>query len=147
MECEMATYGLNATPSQVPFTGYSNTLGSGPANVPATVGYAYFNGIQQGDDRIAKMLRNGGQTGGTTSLIYALLGAATGGTATKTKTRVVAQNGQNVGAPQIETINLINRATTAADLTAIQALFNRVVQPASYPADLSGNGGGGHVTY
>jgi hypothetical protein len=105
------------------------------------------NGIQQGDDKIAKMLRNGAQSAATTALMYALLGAGTGGTATKTKARVVAQNGQNVGAPQIETINLINRATTAADLTAIQALFNRVVQPASYPADLSGNGGGGHVTY
>jgi hypothetical protein len=143
----MATYGLGATPSQVPFTGYTNSLGSGAANTPSSSGYAYFNGIQQGDDRIAKMLRNGAQSAATTALMYALLGAGTGGTATKTKARVVAQNGQNVGAPQIETINLINRATTAADLTAIQALFNRVVQPASYPADLSGNGGGGHVTY
>jgi hypothetical protein len=46
----------------------------------------------------------------------------------------------------IETINIVNRATTAADLTAFQALISRVVQPSTYPPDISGNGGGGKQT-
>jgi|SRR5580765_2157077 len=142
----MATYGLG-TVGAVPFTGYTNTLGVGPANQAATAGQVYYNGVQQGDDRIVKMLRNGGMTSGVTALMYALLGAVAGGTATKTKTQVQAKNGSDVGTPTIETINLVNRVTTAADRTAFQALFNRVVYPASYPADLSGNGGGGKVTY
>src|SRR5215472_14162594 len=89
----MATYGVETVPGQVPWTGYSNTLGSGPANQPATAGYVQFNGIQQGDDRIAKMLRNGAMTGALTQLLYVLLGAAAGATATKTKPQVQGQTG------------------------------------------------------
>ncbi len=143
----MATYGLGATPSQVPFTGYSNTLGVNVANAGATSGYAYFNGVSQGDDRIAKMMRNGAATAGVMQLMYRLLGFAAGQTATKTKAQVKAQNGSDVGSPQVEVINLVNRATTAADLTAFQALMNRTVFPATYAPDASGNGGGGKVTY
>jgi len=142
----MATYGLG-TVGAVPFTGYTNTLGVGPANSAASAGQVYYNGVQQGDDRIVKMLRNGGMTSGVTALIYALLGAATGGTATKTKKQVQHVTGSPGGVVPIETVTLVNRATTAADLTAFQALFNRTVFPATYVADLSGNGGGGKVTY
>jgi hypothetical protein len=139
----MATYGLGAVPGRVPFTGYTNTMGAGAANAEATSGYVAFNGVQQGDDRIAKMLRNGGATAGVTQLLYMLLGAAAGGTAAKTKKQVQGVVGGFGGAAPIETINLINRATTPADLVAFQALLNRSVFPASYPADVSGNGGGG----
>lgn len=143
----MATYSLNATPAQVPFTGYTNTLGPSVANSATTVGYVYSNGIFQHDDRIAKVVRNGGGSATAKAIWYALLGAATGGTATATKKQVQGVTGSPGGLIPIETITLVNRTTTAADLTAFQALMNRVPQPASYPADLSGNGGGGHVAY
>jgi hypothetical protein len=57
----MATYSLNGL-GGVPFTGYTSTLGSGGANQDATSGVVAFNGITQGDERIAKMLRNGGMS-------------------------------------------------------------------------------------
>ena len=143
----MATYGIVTTPGQIPWTGYSNTLGGGAANQGSTAGYVAFNGVQQGDDRLAKMFRNGAMSGATTQVLYMLLGAAAGATATKTKTQVQWQQGSPGGLIPIETINLVNRATTAADLTAFQALLRRSPTPASYPADLSGNGGGGKLTY
>jgi len=141
----MATYGF-VPPGGLNFTGYTNTLGTGPANQNATAGQVYFNGLQQGDDRISKMLRNGGQTSAITQILLTLLGAAVGGTATKTKKQVQGVVGGYGGPIPIETITLVNRATTAADLAALQGLVNRVVFPASYPADLSGNGGGGKLT-
>lgn len=143
----MATYGLNTTPGQVPFTGYTNTLGASVANQGAASGYVQNNGIMQGDDKIAKVLRNGAMSAGVKALWYALVGAATGGTATATKKQVQHVTGSPGGLVPIETVTLINRATTAADLTAIQALMNRQVYPASYVADSSGNGGGGKVAY
>lgn len=143
----MATYSLNTTPSQVPFTGYTNTLGPTVANSASTSGYAYSNGIFQHDDRIAKVVRNGGGSVIAKAVWYALLGAATGGTANATKKQVQHVTGAPGGLIPIETITLVNRTTTAADLTAFQALMNRTPTPASYPADLSGNGGGGHVAY
>lgn len=138
----MATYGAGI-PGSIPFTGYTNTLASGAANIPGVAGSVYYNGITQGDDRIVKMLRNGGATAGLTQVLYTLLGAAAGGTATKTKKQIQWQQGSPGGAVPIETINLMNRATTAADVTMFQALLTRSVFPATYPADLSGNGGGG----
>lgn len=143
----MATYGVYGTPGQVGFTGYTNTLAAGAANLPNTAGYVQNNGMFQHDDEIAKVLRNGGGSAAMKALIYALLGAAAGGTATATKKQVQGVTGGPSGLATIETITLVNRATTAGDLTATQALFNRIPAPASYAADLSGNGGGGHVLY
>ena len=143
----MATYGVTATPGQIPFTGYTNTLGQNVANSGSTSGYVYDNGIFQHDDRIAKVVRNGGMSAGMKALWYALLGAAAGGTATATKKQVQHVQGAPGGLIPIETITLINRNTTAADLTAFQALMNRNVFPANYAADAAGNGGGGKVTY
>lgn len=140
---KMATYGLEATPGQVPFTGYSNTLGNNAANQGVTTGYVQFNGVQQGDDRLAKMFRNGQMTGAVTQLLYTLLGASAGSNATKTYSRVQGQTGAPGGLQTIETVTLVNRNTTAADLTAFQALLRRSTGPATYPVDLSGNGGGG----
>ena len=141
----MATYGF-VPPGGLPFTGYTNTLGTGPANQNATAGQVYFNGLTQGDDRIAKMLRNGGQTSAITQVMLTLLGAAVGGTATKTKKQVQGVVGGFGGPIPIETITQVNRATTAADLAAFQALLARSVFPATYAADVSGNGGGGKLT-
>ena len=138
----MATYGLGSS-GGVPFSGYTNSLGVGSANAPATTGYIAFNGIQQGDDRIVKMLRNGGGTAYATRILYTLLGAAVGAVATQTKKQIQWEQGSPGGLIPIETINIVNRATNANDLAAYRALISRVVQPSTYPPDLSGNGGGG----
>jgi len=145
-EGEVATYSLNGT-NQIPFTGYSNTLGSGDANQPASVGYVQKNGINQSDDAMAKLLQTGGNAKVLRTLWRALTGAAVGGTATATKAQIQHVQGAPGGVVPIETISLVNRVTTAADRTAMLGLLDRVVYPASYPADLSGNGGGGKVFY
>lgn len=81
-----------------------------------------------------------------------LTGAVAGGTATETYSRVSAPAGltesqQLGGLRVIDTVTVINRATTSADETYIEAVQDRLknMSPAiaSYPADLSGNGGGG----
>lgn len=141
----MATYGLSGT-GRVPFTGYSNTLGVGDAVTGSTSGYVQFNGVTQGDFYINQPLGLGGQVAGMLQLLYTLLGAAPGTTATKTKKQVQHVQGAPGGLVPVETITLVNRATTAADLAAFQALFTRQNGPVSYPVDLSGNGGGGKQT-
>lgn len=138
----MATYGLGSS-GHVPFTGYTNSLGVGDATTPSQSGYVAFNGIQQGDDRIVKMLRNGGGTIASTRILYTLLGAAVGALAIQTKKQIKWEQGSPGGLIPVETINIVNRATNASDLAAFQALISRVVQPSVYPPDLSGNGGGG----
>lgn len=72
------------------------------------------------------------------------IGAAAGAnTALVTKARVKAGNNAVTGhgRPAIETETVINRLTTAADVTALKA---KVVKATSlvFPRDLSGNGGG-----
>ncbi|HEY4383401.1 MAG TPA: hypothetical protein VGN34_02850 [Ktedonobacteraceae bacterium] len=138
----MATYGF-PVPGQINFTGYSNTLGSGPANQASTAGYVYYNGLSQGDGRIAMMLRNGGMGRNFKAIWAALTGAAPGAAASSQKLQVQWQQGSPGGWIPIETILLTNRTTTAGDVTAFQALIARMPFPSSYPADLSGNGGGG----
>jgi len=141
----MATYGIQTVPGQVPWTGYSNTLGAGPANAPTTSGYVAFNGIQQADSKLAMVFRNGATGVGIKALWIALTGAAPGGSAVGVQKRVGAQiDATDMGGIRpVVTINWQVRNTTAADATAFIALLNRVVGPASYPPDLSGNGGGG----
>jgi len=142
----MATYGLGGTPGYLSFTGYSNTLGAGNAANGVSSGQVQVNGIQQGDDRIVKMLRNGGGTIASTRILYTLLGAAVGVTAIQTKKQIKWEAGSPGGLIPIETINIVNRNTNANDLLAWQKLITRVVQPSTYPPDLSGNGGGGKQT-
>lgn len=143
----MAVYGLSGD-GKIPFTGYTNTLGAGDAASGSSVGYVQFNGIGQQDDKIAKLLQSGSSGRILRALWYALTGATSGGNATVTKARVQAvQGGAQGGVIPIEQQSIINRPTTAADLTALRALMNRVVYPSTYPADLSGNGGGGKGAY
>lgn len=143
----MAVYGLSGD-GKVPFTGYTNTLGTANAVTGVTSGYAQFNGINQNDDRLAKLLRRGSHGRVLRALWRALTGAAAGGTATQTRARVQATQGGNLnGLIPIETVNMVNRATTSADQTAITALLDRVDYPSTYVADLSGNGGGGKGSY
>lgn len=72
----------------------------------------------------------------------ALDGVAAGATATKTQTRIEA-NSEQGGLRAIETVNLINRATTAGDITEIEATVNSLSSKttfgASPPANLDGN--------
>jgi hypothetical protein len=138
----MATYGF-VTPGQVPFTGYTNGLGSGPANSDATAGYVQFNGLTQGDDRIAKMLRNGARGRSFKAIWAALTGAAPGAAVNVSKSQIQWQQGSPGGLIPIEVVSLTNRNTNAADVTAYTALINRMMFPATYAADSSGNGGGG----
>lgn len=79
------------------------------------------------------------------AIAIALNGAAPGGNATATYKAVTAQAYQGVdmgGIRPIGTNTLVNRNTTAADVTALNALFDGIFAPTSYPADKGGGGGG-----
>jgi hypothetical protein len=101
---------------------------------------------------LSKLMRHKG-TRPLARIMIALTGAAAGGSASETRTRVdaVAANGNplsNGGLIPIETQSLINRATTAADESLIESLLDGSFGPslvAGYPADAAGNGGGGKV--
>lgn len=145
----MATYGLNGT-GQIPFTGWTNVLGNvstgGQPSAPASTGAVAFNGITQTDAALARIFRKGGQSKGVKAIWYALTLSGVGSTATASYKRIQARQAFNTdmgGAQPIETVSVMNRSVTTADITAFTSLMNRLVSPASYPADLSNNGGGG----
>ena len=77
------------------------------------------------------------------ALLAALIGAATGGTASLSRTRIEAttDTGYKLGGKRtVETVSDINRATTAADVTALKDILGgRSVQPDSYNVEKSGN--------
>ena len=81
------------------------------------------------------------------SLMRALNGVAPGGTATDTyrNDKAPIANGDplsNGGKRTIQTVNDVNRATTAADQTLINGIFDKTFAPNPYPVDKSRNGGG-----
>lgn len=82
-----------------------------------------------------------------TELFDTLIGATSGGTASATHKRVKGEVsvptalGQMGGARTIETVTDINRASTAADVTALKEMTFNVKTRPTYPRDLSGNGG------
>jgi hypothetical protein len=83
------------------------------------------------------------------ALFLALLGAAAGGTALATRPMIVgsplsadANGAQGGGVVPVQTVTVINRATTATDVTNLKTLTNFTRGPASYVSDVSGNGGG-----
>jgi len=152
MEATMAVYGTTpstgaATNGQIPFTGWSPTLGTGPANAGTANGAVWFNGMTQNDYFLmTNVTRMSNRV--FLAMLKAITGAAAGGTATSTYSRVAAvQGGQQGGLITIEQRQPINRATTAADVAAMTALWNRVVNPTPYVADVSGNGGGGKLAF
>jgi len=49
------------------------------------------------------------------------------------------------GARTIDTVDAVNRVSATADQTAITAMLEEEFVPGSYPADPSGNGGGGQL--
>lgn len=94
-------------------------------------------------------------------LILTLLGVAAGSTALSTYKRVgtpvstsgttpvPTTTGEMGGQVSIETVTVINRATTAADLTYLISVFDGTMSPGSgsaitYVNDLSGNGANSH---
>lgn len=58
------------------------------------------------------------------ALLNALIGAVAGGTALATTVQVEADTNDNSGKRTIETVTVINRATTAADVTELKAGIN-----------------------
>lgn len=75
-------------------------------------------------------------------LIITLLGAASGATATQTQSRVPFTDANSIGGKVSSvTETLVNRATTAGDITAFTQDFTKSPKPAAYPKDKSGNGG------
>lgn len=143
-------YGPNG--GVVPFTGFTATLGTGEANIISpTGGSVAFNGMGQSDRAIASEMFTGNNRV-IRRLINVLTGAVAGTTATETRSRIVAVQAMNDalaygGLQTPETINLINRASTAADVTNLKALVNRSPVPSFYAADVSGNGGGSRAGY
>ena len=98
--------------------------------------------------RIARVFRRGGLRT-FQELALTLNGAAAGSTAAATHSRAEAERELgsptvNGGARTIETVTHVNRVTTAADKTAIDAVLSQSTAP-TYPTDASGNGGGGKL--
>ena len=141
----MATYGPNG--GVVPFTGFSPTLGVGDAATPATNGQIQFNGMTQDDNWLSYTLRRPPNRVAR-RLLLTVLGAAAGANASETRARVLAQQATNDltvlgGLVPIESVSLINRVTTATDISNLTSMLTRTPAPAAYAADASGNAGGG----
>ena len=80
-----------------------------------------------------------------TALFNSLIGATSGsGTGAITRKRISApSNGADLGgARTVDTVSIINRNTTSADVTKLKEMvYNVKTRPTSYVRDLSGNGG------
>jgi hypothetical protein len=138
--------------------GYSGTLeraGNGNSG-----SYAFPTAAQNGarppqDSQLARILKRNGYRG-INALFTALIGAASGGTATATHKQVGSPSGPNASTPtvtgitdlggsrNIETVTDVSRATTAADITWLGKYFNDKLLEAgiTYPT-YSGPIGGG----
>ena len=94
--------------------------------------------------RIAKLFAREGARADA-ELLTTLNGAAAGGTAAETRTRVTAvQADTNLllgGRRIMETQTVVNRATTAADETRFDGVMTPSYAP-TYPVDRGGGGGG-----
>ena len=95
---------------------------------------------------LTKLLSKDRGTRKLMSLMKALNGVVPGATATATHKEVEALNGVgnpivNGGVRNIVTDNDVNRVTTAADVTLIAGIFDKLYYPSPYPVDKAGNGG------
>lgn len=130
-------------------------------NVDDAKVYAFLTYTQGGqkvsiERRISKLIRKP-QMAAIKAVMRALNGAAAGAAALATKPLIDAQNtspgvptiaGTDLGGVRnVSTFNYINRNTVASDQTYVDSLLNVRHGPAlaSYPVDLSGNGGGGKL--
>ena len=137
-------YGPNS--GTVPFTGFTPTLGAGSASSYATSGSVHADLLTQHDRAVSFLMRRPGSRK-QRELLLTLLGASAGSAALETRKRVSADDEANgvVGNMTIETIDVVNRNTTADDDTALTAMLSRKPWPSAYVEDASGNGGGGRV--
>ena len=100
--------------------------------------------------RLSLLFRQRGNGVLKEKLITLLADSTPASTAELTRTRVEAKQGLDNslgGAVDIETVNLINTAVTAGDVTDIELILNETRVPSSYPTDPSGNTGGGKLGY
>lgn len=130
----------------MPATSWSGFWGDATGSVGA---YSLLNNKSPIRNRI-KRTANRSSHRVITELFDTLIGAASGGAASATHKQVAAQDPSALGfssangggARTIETITDINRASTAADITLLKEMvFGVTTRPATYPRDLSGNGG------
>jgi hypothetical protein len=137
----------NAT---IAWTGYSATLGPVAANVGSNSGQLQF-GYSPLTYRLENTLRRT-QSRPLMKVWRALTGAAAGANATVNRERVKGTPAKDDpaalgGLVQMELQSVINRNTTAADITYIQTVLDEITAPAPYVADVSGNGGGGKLGF
>ena len=89
--------------------------------------------------------RRGGQV--DSALAIALNGAVPGARALRSRTRVLAMRSTSGyvlgGVRPVEFETVIDRSTTVADQTAMNAIYDGTFGIAVAPVDRSGNGGGG----
>lgn len=76
------------------------------------------------------------------AVLTALVGAATGGTATKTWGQIDGSTSELGGVRTINTINLVNRVTTSADVTEVTADLLTMTTRTSFGANPVANGDG-----
>lgn len=120
--------------------GYSEFWGD---DIGKTGSYSISDGRMPRREAIKRVVNRAGFRS-LTELFDSLIGAAAGGTASASHKQI--KGSVSTGTPinqggvvEIETVTDINRATTAADVTALKEMvFNVKTAPASYPAN--GNG-------
>lgn len=108
---------------------------------PSVDAYSMISGKMPRRNSIKRVVnRNGFRA--TTELFDTLIGAAAGSTASASHAQIDHQDsGKELGKPVITTFVDVNRATTAADITALKEMVYNVKTGPSYPVDRSGNGG------
>lgn len=78
------------------------------------------------------------------ALVASTIGAAAGGATLATRARTkhnFGSAGDNGGRVAVETVNPINRVSTAADVTRMKSVFTKKNPSLAFPRDRSGNGG------
>ena len=129
----------------VPFTGFTPTLGAGSAASVATAGTVHADMLTKQDRAVSYLMRRPGSRK-QRELLLTLLGATAGSAAAETRKRIAGGEAlTTVGDMTVQTIDVVNRNTTADDVTALTAMLSRAPWPSSYVNDASGNGGGGRL--
>lgn len=139
----------------ISWAGFSPTMGASGANIPSTAGT-----LQDGEShlarKIAALLRKP-QFRAQRALLRVLNGnnVGAGGNAVSNRGRVkskqaLANTAAIGGSVEIENnfelgSSTSGRVTATADQTRLNAMIDEIVYPSTYPADASGNGGGGKI--
>jgi hypothetical protein len=102
--------------------------------------YSFIDGRMPMRSQTRRMvLKNGNRV--LRELFDTLIGAAAGDAASKTYPRIAEDSGMGGGRRTIDTVTVISRVSTSADITTLKEIVVNVDRSAAYPADLSGNGG------